>query len=449
MMIRKSLLSFFMLCLLSLLVLPSAFAADVELSVGNNAFILICAAMVFIMTPGLGFFYGGLGRRKNVVSNMMNSVFIMGLAMVMWFVVGYTLAFSTGKNWGVIGDLSGIFHKSISSWKTLHGSLDITEYTFSMFQMMFSIITAAIITGSIAGRMKFNALFGFITIWLLIVYYPLAHMVWGGGLLGGGEGNLGSIDFAGGNVVHISSGVTGLVLAIILGRRVGYGTKETRPHNIPFIMLGMGLLWFGWFAFNAGSELAADGIAGLAFSNTAISAGAALFSWMLIDIIKSGKATLVGACTGGVAGLVAITPGAGFVPLWAAFIIGLLVSPVCYFGIILIKKVIKIDDALDAFGCHGIGGIYGGIMTGLFCLADLNVVTGKNGLLIDGSLSQIIPQLLAILVSIAWAVIGTLIAISIVRIFTEIRVSKKDELQGLDVSEHGESAYPAYTGLDS
>ncbi|MDR3071901.1 MAG: ammonium transporter, partial [Clostridiales Family XIII bacterium] len=364
---------------------------------GDTAFIIICTALVFIMTPGLGFFYGGLGRRKNVVSNMMNSVFILGIGIVLWVVVGYSMAFG-GNTAGIFGSFDHILMKGISMNDMLDPEAEsgsIPVYVFAAFQMMFALITPAIITGSVAGRIRFKALVPIIILWSIIVYYPLAHMVWGeNGLLGSGW--LESIDFAGGNVVHISSGVSGLVLAILVGKRQRYDKVTYRVHNIPFVMLGMALLWFGWFGFNAGSALAANELAGHAFLTTAVSAAAALVSWMVIDLLREGKPTLIGACTGVVAGLVGITPGAGFVPVYAALIIGLLVSPICYFGIALVKRIIKIDDALDAFGCHGIGGIFGGIMTGLFADASIGGVDG----LVYGAPEQLGKQVIAILISI-------------------------------------------------
>lgn len=317
---------------------------------GNTGFMMICTALVFIMTPGLAFFYGGLVRRKNVCSTMMACVAIMGLSVVMWTLFGYSLSFG-GNHGGIIGDFRWAALNGVG-WEAGPYSDTIPHLVFAAFQMMFAMITPALITGAVVGRMKFKALFAFIALWSVIVYYPMAHMVWGeGGFLA----SIGSVDFAGGNVVHISSGVSALVLAIYLGRRKGYEQTSYRIHNIPFVALGASLLWFGWYGFNAGSALAADGLAAHAFMTTSISAAAALLSWMLIDTAKNGKPTLVGACTGLVIGLVAITPGAGFVPVWSSFIIGALVSPICYFTMQLVKHKLKIDDALDAFGCHGIG----------------------------------------------------------------------------------------------
>ena len=394
------------------------------------------------MTPGLAFFYGGLVRRKNVVNTMMACVAIMGLSVVMWALFGYSLAFG-GDHAGIIGDLR---------WFGLNGvgmeagpySDTLPHLVFCMFQMMFAMITPALITGSLVGRMRFKALFLFILLWSILVYYPMAHMVWGAG---GFLAAIGSVDFAGGNVVHISSGVSALVLAILLGRRRGYEHTTYRIHNIPFVVLGASLLWFGWFGFNAGSALKADGLAAHAFMTSAISAAAALLSWMVIDVIKTGKPTLVGASTGLVVGLVAITPGAGFVPIWSSFLIGLLVSPICYFGVALVKKKLKIDDALDAFGCHGIGGIWGGIATGLFGQSSINSVARWDGL-VYGDIRLFAAQLAGIVITIAVAVIGTLICVAVVKLFTPLRVTTREEQLGLDISQHGENAYPSFNGLD-
>lgn len=409
---------------------------------GDTAFMLISTAFVFFMTPGLAFFYGGLVRRKNVCNTMMACVSIMGLSVVMWALFGYSLAFG-GNHGGIIGDLRWIGLNNVGM-KPGPYAYTIPHLVFCAFQMMFAMITPALITGSLVGRMKFKALFLFVAIWSVIVYYPMAHMVWGeGGLLAA----IGSVDFAGGDVVHISSGVSAIVLAIILGKRRGYEVTTYRIHNIPFVVLGASLLWFGWFGFNAGSSLKADGLAAHAFMTSGISAASALLSWMLIDTLISKKTTLVGASTGLVVGLVAITPGAGFVPIWASFIIGALVSPICYFGVSLIKKKLKIDDALDAFGCHGIGGIWGGIATGIFTQKSINSTAKWDGL-IFGDYHLFAAQIVGILVTAAVAVVGTLICVAIVRLFTTLRVDKREEQLGLDISQHGESAYPSFNGLD-
>ena len=404
------------------------------LNSGDTGFMLICTALVFLMTPGLAFFYGGLSRRKNVLNTMMSSVFIMGLCSVMWILFGYSLSFG-GNTGGIIGSLKHIAMNGIGM-EDVTGS--IPTYVFAAFQMMFALITPALIGGAVAGRMKFKALFIFTALWSIIVYYPMAHMVWGeGGLLGAGW--LKSVDFAGGNVVHISSGVTGLMLAIILGKRQGVEKASFRAHNIPFVLLGGGLLWFGWFGFNAGSALAADGLAAHAFMTTNTSAAAALVIWMLLDTVTHGKPTLTGAITGGVVGLISITPGAGFVSLWAAMLIGGLGSVICFFAMSLIKKKLRIDDALDAFGCHGIGGIWGGIATGIF--ADPRINSAASGGLIFGETSQFVAQLISIAITIAVVVAGSLICVGITRLFTTLRVDAASEELGLDTTQHGEEAY--------
>lgn len=412
------------------------------MNAGDTGFMLICTAFVFFMTPGLAFFYGGLVRRKNVVNTMMACGAIMGLSVVMWTLFGYSLAFG-GNHGGIIGDFRWFALNGVG-WEPGPYADTIPHLVFVAFQMMFSMITPALITGAVVGRMRFKALFFFIAIWSLIVYYPMAHMVWGDG---GFLATIGSVDFAGGNVVHISSGVSALVLAIYLGQRRGYAKATYRTHNIPFVFLGAAMLWFGWFGFNAGSALKADGLAAHAFMTSSISSACALLTWMLIEVIREGKPTLVGASTGLVIGLVAITPGAGFVPVWASFIIGILVSPICYFTVILLKQKLKIDDALDAFGCHGIGGIWGGIATGLFGKTSINSVAKWDGL-VFGDHRLFLAQVLSIVITIAVAIVGTLICIGIVRIFTPLRVDPKEEMVGLDASQHGENAYPSFNGFD-
>lgn len=412
------------------------------MNTGDTAFMMICTAFVFFMTPGLAFFYGGLVRRKNVVNTMMACVAIMGLSVVMWTLFGYSLSFG-GNHGGIIGDFRWFGLNGVGMEPGPYADT-IPHLVFCAFQMMFAMITPALITGSLVGRMRFKALFLFVALWSVVVYYPLAHMVWGeGGLLAA----IGSVDFAGGDVVHISSGITALTLAIILGRRRGYEVMTYRIHNIPFVVLGATILWFGWFGFNAGSALEANGLAAHAFMTSAISAAAALLSWMLLDVLHNGKSTLIGAATGLVVGLVAITPGAGFVPIWSSFIIGALVSPICYYGVALIKKKLKIDDALDAFGCHGIGGIWGGIATGIFAQSSINDVARWDGL-VFGDDHLFVAQIVGIIITMIIAVVGTLICVAIVKIFTPLRVDVKDEQVGLDISQHGESAYPSFNGLD-
>lgn len=409
---------------------------------GDIGFMLICSALVLLMTPGLAFFYGGLVRRKNVVNTMMTSVFVIGIAAIMWALFGYSLAFGN-DHFGIIGDFSWLGLQGIEGSTTDYVST-IPHLEFAIFQMMFAIITPALITGAVAGRMKFKALFLFIILWSVIVYYPMAHMVWG---LGGFLAKIGSIDFAGGNVVHISSGVSALVLCIVLGKRKDYLRVQYHVHNIPFVVLGASLLLFGWFGFNAGSALQANELAVHAFITTGLSAATGMLSWMGMDVWMSGKPTLVGSVTGMVVGLVAITPGAGYVPIWASIIIGLVGSPICYLMISKVKQKLGYDDALDAFGCHGIGGIWGGIATGLFTQTSINDVARWNGLFF-GDTQLFIAQIISIVVTIAIAVVGTFICIAIVRCFTTLRVSKQEEQKGLDISEHQENAYPSFNGLD-
>ncbi|WP_321386698.1 ammonium transporter [uncultured Enterococcus sp.] len=405
------------------------------MDMASVAFIIICTAMVFLMTPALAFFYGGLERRKNILNTMMMVICVMGLASVLWIILGYSLSFSGEESF--VGNFDKLFFNHVSMTE----GDGIPEGLFAAFQMMFALITTAIITGSVVGRMRFSAIFLFIGLWSIIVYYPMAHMVWGGGFLDA----IGSVDFAGGNVVHISSGISGLVLAIVLGKRREYRQTEYRPHNIPFVVLGAGLLWFGWFGFNAGSALAPDGLAIHALLTTNTAAASAMLSWMLIEKLTIGKPTVVGACTGAVVGLVAITPGAGFVSLWSSLVIGALVSPFCYYFISVIKHRFGFDDALDAFGCHGIGGIFGGIMTGVFADAS---VGGKTGL-IYGETQLFVAQIESILFTLVFAGLASFIIIKAIQLFMPIRVTPKEEALGMDRIEHDETAYPTFMGLDS
>ena len=402
---------------------------------GNIAFILICSGLVFLMTPALAFFYGGLERRKNILNTMMMVICTLGLASILWIAIGYSLSFSGDHL--LVGNLDKVFFNHVSMTK----GDGIPEGLFAAFQMMFALIATAIITGSVVGRMKFSAIFLFIAAWIILVYAPLAHMVWGKGLLDA----IGSIDFAGGNVVHISSGISGLVLAYVVGKRREYAQIEYRPHNIPFVVLGAGLLWFGWFGFNAGSALAADGLAIHALLTTNTAAASAILSWMLIEKLVIGKPTVVGACTGAVVGLVAITPGAGFVSLWSSIIIGFLVSPFCFYFISVIKQKLQLDDALDAFGCHGVGGIFGGIMAGIF--AD-PAVGGKAGLFY-GNVQLFLAQLESIVFTIVFAGLLSFVIISVIKFFMPIRVTDSEEALGMDRIEHDETAYPTFMGLDS
>ncbi len=408
---------------------------------GDVAWMLTSSALVLIMTPGLAFFYGGLVKRKNIINTILSSVILMGLGSVLWVLIGFSLSFH-GDFGGIIGDLkwAGMNFNTLTDMTLPYPN----TLAFAIFQMMFAIITPALITGAIAERMKFSSLVVFTTIWSILVYYPLAHMVWGGGLIF----KLGAVDFAGGDVVHISSGVSALVLSILLGKRKHIARATYHPHNVPFVILGASLLWFGWFGFNAGSALSSNELAIHAFMTTNTSAAAAMLSWLMIEKIRNDKPTLVGASTGLVIGLVAITPGAGFVPVWASLVIGAMVSPICYFFISVIKPKFGYDDALDVFGCHGIGGIWGGIATGLFAKSSINPAAAWDGLVFGGA-GLFLRQLAAIFITIAIAIVGTVAAYGVTALITNgIKVSKKDEDLGLDCSLHGEAAYPAFNGMD-
>ncbi|MBQ9004212.1 MAG: ammonium transporter [Eggerthellaceae bacterium] len=420
---------------------------------GSTAFMIVCTMLVLLMTPGLAFFYGGLSRRKNVVNTMIMVMSIIGIVGVTWVVCGWSFAYGGNGSLPFFGgfDQLGCFS---ATGDMLAQAADVPEGAVYpgivdiCFQMAFCMITCAIITGAVAGRMKFGAVALFIVLWIPLVYAPLAHMVWGG------EGSLigsmiGALDFAGGDVVHISSGVTGLVLCVLLGGRRGFGLVSYRPHNVPFVALGAALLWFGWFGFNAGSQFAADGTAALALLNTVAASAAGMLSWMLVERLRVGKPTLVGACTGLVAGLVGITPAAGFVEPWAAIVIGFVTAPCCFIAISVVKRKIGYDDALDAFGCHSVGGVVGGLLTGVFCVPELSW-TDFGGLVYTGNASLLASQALGIVVTLAFVVAcGLIIGFVVKAVFRgSLRVSEQDEARGLDVATHGESAYPAYLGLD-
>ena len=414
---------------------------------------LICTMLVFLMTPGLAFFYGGLARRKNVANTILMTFLVIGIVGVLWIAAGWSFAYGGDGSISFFGGFDQLLCLPIVQQVLDEAANPPADATYPSivniaFQMAFAMITSAIITGSVAGRMKFKAVTLFLAFWVLVVYAPLAHMVWGGaGSLIGEQ--IGALDFAGGDVVHISSGLTGLVLCLALGGRRGFGVMSYRPHNVPFVALGAGLLWFGWFGFNSGSEFAVDGVAALALLNTVTASAAGLASWLVVERLVTGKPTLVGASTGLVAGLVAITPGAGFVEPWAALIIGVAVPPVCFFAISNLKARFGYDDALDAFGCHGIGGIAGGILTGLFCEPELSW-TDFGGLFYTGDPTLLVAQVLGIVVTITIVLILDIVLVLVVKALCggSLRVDDADEALGLDISEHGESAYPAFTGLD-
>ncbi len=418
---------------------------------GISAFMMMCVMLVLLMTPGLAFFYGGLSRRKNV-GNTMIMVFAIGVAAITWTMIGWSIAYGGSGEDPLFGGFDQLMlmgsmefalpEADAQSAGTYPQLIDV------VFQMAFCMITTAIITGGVAGRMRFGAVVAFLFLWTVVVYPVLAHMVWGGeaSLIGG---MIGALDFAGGDVVHISSGLTALILCILCGKRKGFGAMSYRPHNVPFVALGAALLWFGWFGFNAGSAFAPDGVAALALVNTVCASGAGIISWMIVERITVKKPTLIGACTGLVAGLVVITPAAGFVEPWAALLMGLLASPVCYLAISHAKRLLGYDDALDAFGCHCVGGILGGVLTGIFCVPELSW-TEFGGLIYTGDPTLLGAQILGIVVTIAFVgVLDIIIGLILKACYKgSLRVSDEAEALGLDISEHGESAYPAYIGLD-
>ncbi|ADI02333.1 MAG TPA: ammonium transporter [Syntrophothermus lipocalidus] len=415
---------------------PPAWAAGPSsLDSGDTSFILICASLVFLMTPGLALFYGGMVRRKNVLSILMQCFVIMGLVSVQWVLVGYSLCF--GPDIGhVVGGLDWVGLRGVGTGPNADYAASIPHYAFSAFQMMFAIITAALITGAIAERMRFSAFVLFVLLWTTLVYDPLAHWVWG---VGGWLRNLGALDFAGGTVVHISSGLAGLAGALVLGKRANLGKETMIPHNLPFTVIGAGLLWFGWFGFNAGSALAANGLAASAFVVTNTCAATAALSWAAAEWVHHGKPTVLGVASGIVAGLVAITPAAGFVGPAAAVLIGLVAGPACYFAVSKAKAALGYDDALDAFGVHGVGGTLGAILTGVFASTTVNPA-GANGLLY-GNPRLVLIQIAAVLASIVYAFVVTAIILKAVNLVTPLRVPKEEEEVGLDVTQHGEEAY--------
>ena len=393
--------------------------------------VMACSALVLLMTPGLAFFYGGLVGRKNASGTIMHSLMAMGVVSIVWVLWGYSLAFAPGSTFVGGLDFFGLAGVSAEG-NAIHG-LTIPDQLMMIFQAMFAIITPALITGAFAERMKFSSYVIFIVLWVTFVYAPVCHWVWGGGFLG----SIGALDFAGGTVVHINSGIAALAAAIIFRKRLGFGSDAGTPHNVPMVVLGAGLLWFGWFGFNAGSSLAADGLAVNAFVVTNTAAAAALVTWVIISWIQTKKASVTGAATGAVAGLVAITPAAGFVGPMPALIIGIGAGVICYVAIVALAKL-KVDDALAVFGVHGMGGIWGAIATGLF-------VGWGYGALGEGvtRMAQVNVQLIAIGATIAYSFVVTAIILLVIKFTLKLEVSEEEERAGLDVSQHGEEAYMA------
>lgn len=409
---------------------------------GNTAWILMSSILVLLMSiPGIALFYGGLVRRKNVLSVIMQTMFIVAVVSVLWVAFGYSWAFDTSfaESGNPLSAIMGGFGKAFLHGITL-GTLttgNIPELAFVMFQCMFAIITPALILGAFAERIKFSGYIVFIVLWEIIAYFPMAHWVWGGGFLQ----QMGAIDFAGGTVVHINAGVSALIMAIMLGKRDDYRVGHPIiPHNVTFVFMGTSFLWLGWFGFNAGSGLAADGLAANAFLVTHIATATAAITWMVIDWICNKKPTTVGACTGAVAGLVAITPAAGTADLTGAFCIGILTPIVCFFMVAVVKPKFKYDDALDAFGVHGVGGILGSILTGVFAT---RFVTGEDGVqgALYGDWHQLWVQIVTTLISIVFSAVVTFILFKVVNAWIGLRADKRVEEEGLDIYEHGETAY--------
>ena len=427
----------FIFLLIFILGAPSVCLADGNLTIntGDTTFVLVSAILVFIMTPALAMFYGGMVRKKNVLNTIINIFFIIAVVSIQWILIGYTLSFGPDKG-NIIGGLDWLGFNGVGGQINTDYAPTIPHGAFAMFQLMFAIITAALITGAFAERMNFAAFAIFILLWTTLVYDPLAHWVWG---LGGWLRNMGALDFAGGTVVHISSGVTGLIAAILIGKRKGYGSTPMLPHNLPLVAIGAGLLWFGWFGFNAGSALSANELAITAFITTNTAAAAGMLSWIITEWVRHGKPTVLGASSGAIVGLVAITPAAGFVSPLSAIIIGLVAGPLCYFAISVIKPKLKYDDSLDAFGCHGVGGIWGAIATGLFASKSVNPA-GANGLFF-GNPSLLVTQLIAVISTIALSAIVTFIILKVIGIFINLRVKEEQEEDGLDIAQHGEDAY--------
>jgi Amt family ammonium transporter len=423
-------------------------AAKSAQSAGDNAWMLVSAALVLMMTgPGLALFYGGLVRKKNVLATMMQSFILMALVTVLWAVVGYSLTFGEGTPF--LGDLRYAFLNGVGSAPNPDYAGTIPQQTFMVYQLMFAIITPALITGGFAERMKFSAMLLFMTLWSLLVYFPMAHMVWGkGGLLNAYlGGKIPCFDFAGGTVVHITSGVSALVCALYLGKRVGYPGDGLKPHSLTLSFIGASLLWVGWFGFNAGSALGASGLATSAFVATHFAAAAATLGWCAVEWMKSGKPSMLGAISGAVAGLVAITPASGFVQPMPALLIGFAAGVVCYLMVTAVKGMFGYDDSLDAFGVHGAGGTLGAILTGVFATNAVNDAlkdpAGKAAALglVDGKGGQILNQ--AAGAAIAWvlAIVGTLIILKVCDLTIGLRVDRDQEIQGLDLSMHGEEGY--------
>lgn len=399
----------------------------------DTVFIILSAALVMFMTPGLALFYGGLTRSKNVLGTIMQSFIVLGLVSLVWVLWGYSLAFGTDML-GIVGGFDFLFLRGVGQEPNPDLAGNISHLVFMIFQCMFAVITVALITGAFAERMKFSAFLLFAVLWSTFVYSPLCHWVWGGGWMGA----MGALDFAGGAVVHMSSGSAALACALVLGKREGFGQKPFIPHNLPMTVTGAAILWFGWFGFNAGSALAADGLAANAFVVTHLAAGMALLGWLLVEKLHRGKPTTLGAASGAVAGLVAIAPAAGFVGPLSSIILGLLAGAICYAGVLL-KERLGYDDSLDVVGIHGLGGIWGAVATGLF--ASLAVNSGGSNGLFFGNVGQLFIQIVSIVGTCVFSFVLSYVLLKLVDMVIGLRVSSEDEEMGLDLSQHSETGY--------
>ena len=408
-------------------------AAAPTVSAGDTAWLLVSTALVMVMVPGLAFFYGGLVRGKSALNTMLMSLAALALVTVQWVVVGYSLAFAPGSRW--IGGLDWRFLAHVGTAPYAPYAPGLPHVLYAVYQAMFAGITIALVSGAVVERMRFPAYLAFVLLWSTFVYDPLAHWVWGDG---GWLKQLGALDFAGGTVVHISAGAAALVAAVALGRRRGIDRRPPVPHNVPFVLLGAGLLWFGWFGFNAGSSLAADGIAANAAMTTHVAASSALLAWLAFEALRGNRPSAVGAATGAVVGLVAITPAAGYVTPASAIVIGVVAAGASFTALHLRART-RIDDSLDVFACHGVGGIVGALLTGVFASKAVNP-SGADGLL-AGNPHQLVVQAIAVVATLAWAGALSVVLLALVRVVSPLRVSVPDEIDGVDISEHGESAY--------
>ena len=428
-------LALFVVFLASVILATVASAGETAaIDSGDTAWVLMSAALVLLMIPGLAFFYGGLVRKKNVLSILMQCFMLMGVITIQWIVVGYTLAFGTDIG-GVIGGMDFFGMRNVGIGANPAFSETIPHQAFMIFQAMFAIITPALIVGAFAERMKFAAFLVFSVLWSTLVYDPVCHWVWGGGFLGGD----GALDFAGGTVVHVNAGMAALAAALVLGKRKTYPEKTSPPHNLPFAVLGAGLLWFGWFGFNAGSALSAGTLAANAFVVTHVATAAAGLTWALLDWLIHTRPTVLGLITGIIAGLVAITPAAGFVNIMGSVWIGIGSSAICYFMVMYVKEKLGYDDSLDAFGVHGMGGIWGALATGLFATTAVNA-DGANGLFY-GNAGQFLIQIKAVAVTMVYSFVVSVLLLKLVGLFMPLRADDKEERIGLDVTEHREAGY--------